>query len=332
MQEAPKAEKDRTERWFERQIRRAAFEWKHQQADWRRIAEFILEWEEAHSESADGLVALVQKGQSKKAEGRPPSGLNKWLERLANEMGMQVSNLWRFRKAAMSARKIWTRYEMNGPMDIPEHARPESIELVEKITRAAPSEVAEEVSERLYRNQITRAELRDIWQKIRHVVADETRRRPFADRYNKLPARDQIRRAQLFEELCFEALRRDLAESENPVLGAKGECFSDKRINELIVDIVAITQDELGNALYHGVEVKTSLAKDRLASVTKISKDFDFTWIALPEDIDHFKCIPENVGIIQYVDGRLKLIRGAIRNPTPDLEIISRVLIPSILK
>jgi len=289
-------------------------QWKEGSRDWRKVAALIISWEESKSPTLNGV----------------PPGMNKWLKSLACELNFGVSNLWRYRKAAKSAIQLWGKdYDIKTPTLIPEHMRPESIELVEKISRAAPSEVVSDVAMRLYNNQISRNELRRIWQSMRHVIKDNSRSIPI---YHELPKADARRRGELLEELCFEALRRDLHESESPVLGSKGMCFRDDQINKMIVDIIAVTEDEHGCALYHGVEIKTSLRHVRsLDMLQNIFKHFDYIWIVAP-DMDNFKLVPEEVGILQYIDGGLKLIRKPVCNQNPDLQLVSRRIVPYMLK
>lgn len=325
---------DNRKRWFERQKRRAAFEWKHGQADWRRIAEFILEWEEAHS----GKDLVLPRGPKAADYGGMeekkgiPRGMNKWLEDLAELMGVRVSNLWRYRKAAISAKALWQTKDMmvDTPHDIPAHISPESIELVEKISRAAPSELVDEVRKKLFLNQISRAELRRIWQNIRHVVRVKDKKGVPA--YKALQPNNVVRRARLFEELCFEALRHNLRVADTPVLGANGMCFLVNNINAMGVDFVAITQDETGNTLYQAVKATIDISrKDSFASMIDVYNIFDLVWIAIPDGVEDFKCIPEMIGILQYVDGQFVVIRKPIQNPNPDLRFICRELIPQLL-
>ncbi len=308
-------EKERMRKHFAQHQKEIVSSWKEGGADWRDVAALILEWEVAQPATL----------------GEFPPGMNKWLKDFAKELGLQVSNLWRYRKAVISARGIWNTGEhpVKDASDIPEHIGPESIELVEKISRAAPSEVISDVARRLYDNKITRSELRKIWQSIRHVVKDESRNIPV---YGELPKIDERRRGALFEELCYEAIRKDLLENEESVLGGKGQCFRDPSINRLIVDIVAVTRDEDGCALYHAIEVKESqMHRQSLERMTSVLQYFDYLWIAVPAGSAHYEHVPEQIGILEYTEGKLIMVRMAKRNPEPDMEFVSRHLIPILI-
>ncbi|RMH19503.1 MAG: hypothetical protein D6698_05625, partial [Gammaproteobacteria bacterium] len=184
--------------WVEKQIQQLAIAWKKGEADWRVVADHLLNWDTALSMQEGAVPRGGSPDDSESQIKRPADGLGKYVKRLADALTVQKSNLWRYRKAALAARIIWSGHSVDSPLDIPEHASPESIELVEKIFRAAPTEVAEDVARRLYDNEITRAELRRIWQDIRHVVDKPVR--PFVDRYRKLPEENPVRVSALFEE------------------------------------------------------------------------------------------------------------------------------------
>lgn len=323
-----------TSDYFERRVQETGRRWRDDTADWRDVAALILEWESAQPDSQIRTTKPPHSG-SLKGEGEQPTipaGMNKWLKVMASQLGFQVSNLWRYRKAVISAREIWkdSGHSVEVAFDIPEGVGPESIELAEKISRAAPSEIIKDVTERLYQNKITRSELRKIWQSIRHVVKDESQKIPL---YFELPRIDEKRRGELFDEICFEALRKDLLENKAPILGKVGMCFRNHEINRAMVDIVAVTEDEQGCAIYHGVGTKASLRANRsLNTLEKMYSHFDYLWIAVPEDIDNFKLVPEIVGILQYIDGEFKVIRKPVRNPQPNLELVSRRIVPEFLK
>jgi len=63
-----------------------------------------------------------------------------------------------------------------------------------------------------------------------------------------------------------------------------------------------------------------------------IFKHFDYAWAAVPESEDDFGMVPENMGILRYVNGQLEIIRQTIRNPEADLQLVSRRIVPYILK
>jgi len=304
----------KTELYFTQRGEELTALWTEGKADWPEVAKLILDWENAQPPST----------------GEFPEGMNKWLTSLAEKLGIQVSNLWRYRKAALSVIELWgDGYDIKTLDNIPSHMRAESIELVEKISRAAPSEIVQDVIHRMHVGQINRSELRRIWQNIRHVIKDETRRIPV---YLKLPKMDIQRRDKLFEELYFEALRKDFLEGDSPVLGGKGMCYKVEIISRMLVDIVAVTVDGNGDAIYQAIDIKTSVRNKRsLHGLENVYRNFDYLWIGVPDGVNDFRHVPVIVGIIQYVNGRLKIRREAVRNPMPDLSIVSRQLLPRLL-
>jgi len=319
---------DKKLKYFERQKRRVGFEWKHNIADWRRVAEFILEWEGAQPESQKIPPKTPGLGNQHDEESIP-NGMNQWLESLAKEMEIQVSNLWRYRKAAQSAIQLWgDKYEIKSCNSIPKHMSPESIELVEKISRAAPSEVVNDITERLYQKAITRSELRKIWQNIRHVVKTESCNNPI---YYKLPPTDIYRRDKLFEELCFEFLRKNLMEGSPSILKGCGKCYANENIKEQGLDILAMAKDENESVFYHAIVIRCTAQKKDSRPLIDLYENFDFTWILTSNIIENEQLIPSKVGIMQFTDKSFKLIRYPVQNQNPDLTIICRYLITSII-
>jgi len=292
-------------------------EWREGKRDWRKIAEFIQLW-----------------GKGKTGLRSSPKGISVWQNSFAKQLGIHPNNLWRYRKSAEKATEIWGfgKYKVKGPLDIPAHVSPESIELLEKISRAAPTEIVSDLANRLYLDQVKRSELRKIWENIRHVIEKEDVKSP---RYSSLPPADHQRRSELFEEVVFEALHKAVKEGGSVSIGNDVRLFMNTRMhigNKLVSqDIIAIAQDDEGNARYHCFEVKEQLNPKSMGMFQQIEPYFDYSWLVVPSNEIDPNVLPDPIGILHYSAGMLVFIRNAKNNPDANLVPLLRQVIPHIL-
>ena len=304
--------------------------WKEKQADWRDVAQFIEDWEGGRPPKewrAKKSPTALDVGP----DAAIPVGLNRVIDELSKALGLQKSNLWRFRKALVAARKLWGASVIRSARDIPEHVSPESIELVEKIARAAPSELVEPISKSLFENRITRSRLRSIWQQIRHVVKVEGRKAPT---YSSLPQLDELRRQKLFEELCLEAIQKGFPQPDGEGRILASMLLQHQAGEHPVPDIAVITADDEGEVRYHGIEVKTELgSRGGLGRLREMSRYFDYVWVVVPEGTPvPDGRIPDGVGILEYrVDGSVVARRMAYFKPATCLELVARKVVPVAL-
>jgi len=289
-------------------------------SDWRAISHLILLWEKNHPSLAGSR-----------------NGMSSWLEDLAEGLGLQISNFWRYRKAFESAVIIWSTGENKvlKPLDIPEHVSAESIELLEKISRAAPSDLVNEVANRLYNNDVTRSELRNIWKNFRHAVEDKT---SLAPRYSSLPNNDARRRGRLLEELVFEALVKDGREEGSLPFGKNAHFFmhvpirNEKKI--FVVDIVAVSIGKNGEAEYHGIDVCMGkhFRVSEFERIENYTSYFDYFWIiGLDFSTSDWELL-KGSGFLSYSSEGLSCVLEANRNRNANLESIVRQVVPFLLR
>ncbi len=323
-------ERDNKAAIWQRNVENLAARWKEKQADWRDVAQFIKDWEWGRS-SKEWRAKKSPTALDIGPDAAIPVGLNCVIDDLSKALGLQKSNLWRFRKALVAARKLWGASVIRSARDIPEHVSPESIELVEKIARAAPSELVEPISKSLFENRITRSRLRSIWQQIRHVVKVEGRKAPT---YSSLPQLDELRRQKLFEELCLEAIQKGLPQPDGEGRILASMLLQQRAGEHPVPDIAVITADDEGGVRYHGIEVKTELgSKGNLGRLREMTRYFDYVWVVVPEgaSVPNGR-IPDGVGILEYrVDGSVAALRMAHFMPAACLELVARKVVPVAL-
>ena len=102
-----------------------------------------------------------------------------FLKQLAAERGKPQSTFWRLVKAGevyAATRSSLDSQAREFPDLTSEEilATPESIEIVEKIRRAAPKEIANETAYKAMKGLISRSELRDLWETYRPILKHET--------------------------------------------------------------------------------------------------------------------------------------------------------------
>jgi len=291
--------------------------WHNGDHDWRQIACVIKAWEEANPRLSQSRL-----------------GIDEWFKKFAEELGVQKSNLWRFRKAFQSAQTIWKVGSdlVQSPMDIPGHVSPESIELVEKISRAAPSEMLHDVVHRLYSNEVTRAELRRIWESVRDDVRSK---RTSAPRYHELPKIDTHRRSLLFSQAVFEMLKGEAKASRANYFGLHPRIFE---IGSLLVDeihppvyIVAVAEDEEGQGICHGIATLDALKGCSDKEIWQYRSCFDCLWVVMESDAPLDWAESEPIGILIYSEKGFAVSRTALRNPNAHIEPVFRAVIPGLL-
>lgn len=129
------------------------------------------------SEVASYLLASEASSEWSKTH----TSYSSWLAGLATQVGRSEATLWRALAAGRYYNKLRAEFSLTG-LDLPELgsrdllASPESLELLEKISRAAPSEVFQEIAPKVVTAKIARSELRAYWENYRPVLKGLTAR------------------------------------------------------------------------------------------------------------------------------------------------------------
>ena len=109
------------------------------------------------------------------------SSFTEWMQKTAPMVGLKPASLWRFLlscrtyntlRKEMAARGL----ELPGLGALPPQVSAENVEIFDKLRRAAPEHVTDPIAWRLVRGELSRTELRTIWQDYRPALAGRTAR------------------------------------------------------------------------------------------------------------------------------------------------------------
>jgi len=286
--------------------------------DWRILARIILEYEEKK----------LWKGKA--------NSFSAWLKWFAEQLGLHIANLWRFRRAANAAFVFWGnrgQQRINSLMDIPDGVSPESIEILEKISRAAPSYVVGKLASRLFEKQVTMKELRLLWNKFRPALVGDARGRNKPA--PKLPRGDDRRKNVLFHNLVVGSLEgmnlKDIGYEAGGYIQVLPKFFESACGCE--IDVVFIVQSNNGSVDIHGIQFVSDKSDMRPAQLDNITDLCDLTWAALsfipnPYEYNNFN---ENVGLMYIGDMRTDVLRMPTKSGKGISDQMARAIIKRLL-
>ena len=282
--------------------------------DWRELAMVILECERGR----------LWKGEA--------SSFSAWLKRFADQLGIQIANLWRYRRAAKAAFVFWGEQgqrRIYKIMDIPEGISPESIEILEKISRAAPAYLVKSLAARLFDKEVPIRELRAIWKQFKPALQGDARGRgKVAPSLSRVEGK---RRGALFEKLAADALSQI-----NPIdLGSRG-AVSLRVVNDVVTDdkrcksdLVLLVRNEDGGVDVHGVELLLHPTPGKMDWLHHLRHYCDFVWVVLPNmpSAEINAQLDDWVGLIHIQELNCDVLRQA-EKLAPDLseKMLRRVL------
>jgi len=285
--------------------------------DWRVLARIILECER------DGLW----KGKA--------SSFSAWLKLFAEQLGIQISNLWRYRRAGKAAFVFWGdqgQCRIKSLEDMPDGISPESIEILDKISRAAPAYLVKQLSTRLFEKDIPMRELRALWKKFRSSLQGDARGR--SKIAPALSRSDSRRRASLLEELAAGALSRlrvsDVCSGEGSI----------KVLSNVIVmgggcevDIAMVTSGKVDGVEIHGVVVLTQVTPGKVAVLQRLKRYCDYVWVVLPDSptAEVYRCLDEEIGLFQVRELKADIIRKAKKIYPDTGDVMARSVISKLM-
>lgn len=129
----------------------------------------------------DDLAAYLLQTEIAESWRKTHASFSSWLADLAQSLGRSEATLWRALTAGRyynTLRQVSKKRGIALPvLGAPQlMASPEAIELVAKIARAAPAEVARQITDRVVAGTISRRELRTYWETYRPVLDGRTAR------------------------------------------------------------------------------------------------------------------------------------------------------------
>jgi hypothetical protein len=245
-----------------------------------------------------------------------------WLKHRADKFKLHESTLWRYLTAGryyIQLRKTLTeRNVLCPPLEsLSGDVSPENLELLSKITRVAPDDALQRLTERVIGASITRAELRATWQAYRPVLGGRTARGVSPPHIN-LADRDQV------DSLLQATVLTALSAGGSAWTGIEKleicRLFTNVRpeyagpLPSCEIDVVAMVREHEKSPLkIHGIEIIGSFNRQEKSKFVAMAPFCDLLWVATPDYADCM-CkadVPDFVGIIRATESALRVERPA---------------------
>lgn len=256
-----------------------------------------------------------------------------WMRLAAPRLGLKEGSLWRYLRASRIYRQMCMEFANLGLLpelaSLPESVSAESLEILGKLRRAAPPELIESIVLRLVGGDVTREELRTLWEDYRPALQGRTAQGrgtevPIAD--PSFPAVAQ----SLAEARALLALRAD----KHAWVGIESpdvyEVFARVRTPALsggfttwreIDAVILVRGKRRGPMEFHAVEITGHRhTSDAIHSWAQDVGPFvDHLWIAVDRLGEHWNseylsaALPAAVGVLEFGSGRVLVARPAGR-------------------
>ncbi|WP_295686576.1 hypothetical protein [uncultured Nevskia sp.] len=272
-----------------------------------------------------------------------------WIREFADQNKKTQASIWRAVSAGRIYRDLRDRLAKRGHRipdlgQVPEGVSPECLELLEKISRVAPTEVVEPLELQVVAGEVPRRELRKLWEAYRPVLGGQTARgrnvvAPRFDPKDKEQVHSRLE-ADVVAALrqagaawcgCPAASLYELFLNTPPIRASRTESYA--------LDAIAIVQPGLDDPVQlHGVEITSGLAGRPLDRRLKaLSGVVEALWVALPADSSAraVKAWPEEVGVITAGMGGVVVVRPAVvcaPKPSAATESLMRNLLARALR
>lgn len=235
-----------------------------------------------------------------------------WLESLAEQLGLQRSNLWRYRSSAyfaidlMQLSRSLSDSELIAALN---RTSAENLELLSKISRVAPDGVFRQIKDQVLTGELTRKRLRETWELFKPALGGET-----AQGRSRPPVvEDPDSQASVQHAIVLSQLAENGAKWLSPmgVISSKLMGLSSNAGDQSAsgLDAVIVARMEGGaEALLHGVKVIDSL--EGLEQFASLLRHCEHLWLAIskrnqvPDNIN----IPEQVGLVAVSEAGVEVI------------------------
>jgi hypothetical protein len=276
-----------------------------------------------HSRWGD-LAAYLLQTEKTASWRKTHASFSSWLAHLAQSLDRSEATLWRalaagryYNALRQASKKRGITLPVLGAPQLA--ASPEAIELVAKISRAAPTEVAQQITEKVVAGAISRRELRTYWETYRPVLDGRTARgrNVTAPRFN--PSRIDMVSSRL-EADCIAGL----IHAGGAWLGVaeprlyKVIPFRERMLPGLDVrsvpDVIVLYQRDLRQPLeVHGIEATARPGHNAVIRRYRASGlGVDYLWIVTPSDAQLQKEIRSNeIGLLEAKPNRVRVFRPA---------------------
>jgi hypothetical protein len=253
------------------------------------------------------------------------NSFSEWVRVKATEAGVSESTLWRYLGSSRYYRQLASMLKSRGIttpslMTASTTVSAESLEILAKVSRAAPEKVVIDVATRLLDGSMTRAALRRTWSAFRPTLEGRTARGGGSE-----PPRVDMKTPESLESVLFATLKASLSgnvgllsesQSGSPALfetevatdpGSKGRGF-------VVLDSVAAFREPPdGRLVIHGIEMANGRGSQPGPKLKKLAPFCDRLWVAAPRKYAPVvEALPSFVGVLLADDsGDLIVLRRA---------------------
>lgn len=254
------------------------------------------------------------------------SSFTEWMRVAAPAIGLKESSLWRYLRAARIYGGLHRELTAQN-VTVPEleamvpDVSAESLELFDKLRRAAPPHVANPVALRLVRGEITRDALRTLWVDYRPAMEGRTAQ----GRGVQVPTvnrRSAAAADSLMEAEALMALRsgdRGWSGSSSPDVY---EVFSHIVLptpkaskSRVMLDVVVVARHGPDEPLQiHAIEVRSRADLGKTSRQwAHLAEYVDVAWVAVTgaNKPDATHALPEDVGVLHISRGHVQVVRSA---------------------
>lgn len=271
------------------------------------------------------------------------SSYSAYIVHEAKQRQITKSSLWRLRSAGRYYGELRAKLGSGVPglTEPGIAAAPESLELLKKISRVAPAELLQDLEIRTMLGEISRRELRDIWESYRPVLGGETKRgRGMQEpRYDPQNA---FMRAALTEANALAAIVKSaptwLGYSDLSLYRAV-HISGSRSLNSLypaLPDLVLlITQEENSPLDIHGIEAGINPSENKYLQKYSVERvNTDYVWFATVLNLveSELLIIPEEIGVFFVSEKGIALVRQAKRLYPKNNEYFLREILKEVAR
>lgn len=270
---------------FQTYIRLKSDELKSSKANWAELGDFVLEIEKK-------LKELNEK-----------TSITDCVTSISNDFNVHPSALWVYRKAVDYCKKELAKLDVPLNPDFirnPPKIGPNGIVLLERISRAAPASMFNDIASKSLSGKISRNSLRDIWDSLKPALEGKTARGRGANTPKVKIDREEYKidldRVVVYKALSLMDNMKKLASSvkaggrsAQEVLTA--DIFQDDMLSDHTCDFVIVSgsaEKTKNKTSRHKAEIhsiKVAQLDDEISVAAK--NDFaDFKWIAITSPLD----------------------------------------------
>ncbi len=253
--------------------------------------------------------------------------LTEWIQKTAPVLGLKEASLWRFLRSRRIYDDLRKQMAARGhrlpePEALPPQVGAESLELFDKLRRVAPERVTDPIALGLVRGEVTRTQLRILWEDYRPALAGRTARGYGVISAPRVDRRDPDVADSLGEAEALVALRGGdrawagtsdfdiYAVFSRVGLSIRRAAGSSSR-RELDA-VVAVRAGDGADLTFHAFEVRRRQFGEECDTWLKeVAPYVDYAWIAVigPIEADVVTSAPAGLGVAEIRGGQIRVRR-----------------------